>query len=477
MNFSKKDYDTFMKMLENLASNKFCSDFDKQILNEQIVFFKTSGFKELYETIQENIGVKDLIKKVQINSSIILNYGRDNVVSYREKDIVADMIKDCVILKKVMEDRKQSNHINRYFYSKKKTVDKNYNGTLSYMSDAKGKIEREISVLEKVANTFKNTMETSTNNLQSKLENVEAYENNIIERYNKIYEQQKNFENDLNNQQESFRRKINEQIDDLQDGVYRQELAGYFLKERNGLKGEANISTLLLAGLLYIIFQVEIIDFINAISLDNENTKIILNLFFVILIILGCSFLVEIIKDIFIKDSWTTLRSNTKLWLSRFFKKKSKNIFWMFTPYWAWLSATFLGMYNILNTAYKFFGGNISANYLEPSMFFQRIPLFMIWIWFTWFCSKQFSYTKQVCDEYEYKYVLSMSYLSYRNEAKNISDGNENEAIIVSLLDSVIKNIATSPVQAVKSDCHTPFSEVVNAMKTTVTRTKSDDVD
>ena len=70
-----------------------------------------------------------------------------------------------------------------------------------------------------------------------------------------------------------------------------------------------------------------------------------------------------------------------------------------------------------------------------------------------------------------------MSYLSYRNGAKNISVGNDNEAIIVSLLDSVIKNIATSPVQSGKSDCHTPFSEVVNAMKTTVTRTKSDDGD
>lgn len=39
----------------------------------------------------------------------------------------------------------------------------------------------------------------------------------------------------------------------------------------------------------------------------------------------------------------------------------------------------------------------------------------------------------------------------------------------------MIKNIVTSPVQSVKPDCHTSFSEVVNAMKTTVTRTKSDE--
>lgn len=476
MNFSKKDYETLVNVLENLASNKYCSDFEKKILNEQLIFFQTCGFNELYETIQENTGVKDLIEKIQNNSSMILNYGRDNIISYREKDIIADMIKDCIIIQKIMEDRRQSNSINRYFNSRKKVVDKNYNNILTYISDAKGKTEREISSLAQAVKTFENTIEISTNNLQLRIENIETYENNIMERYNQIYERQKEFENNLSRQQESFRKRINEEIDDLQDGVYRQELAGYFLKERNGLKGEANISTLLLAGLMYVVFQFKIVDFINNISLNNENTKIIMNVFVVVLIILGCSFLVEFIKDMFIEGGRKILWSNTNLWIVRFLKKKSKNIFWMFTPYWAWLSATFLGMYNILNTAYKFFGGNISVNYFEPNIFFQRIPLFMIWIWFTWFCAKQFSYTKQVCDEYEYKYVLSMSYLSYRNEAKNISDGDENEAIIVSLLDSVIKNIATSPVQSVKSDCHTPFSEVVNAMKTTVTRTKSDEV-
>ena len=49
--------------------------------------------------------------------------------------------------------------------------------------------------------------------------------------------------------------------------------------------------------------------------------------------------------------------------------------------------------------------------------------------------------------------------------------------MIVSLLDSVIKNIATSLAQSVKTDCHTPFSEVVSAMKSTVNRTKSNDLE
>ena len=101
----------------------------------------------------------------------------------------------------------------------------------------------------------------------------------------------------------------------------------------------------------------------------------------------------------------------------------------------------------------------------------------MILVWFTWFCSKQFSYTKQICDEYEYKYALSKSYLSYRDEAKKISLNDEDkgkyEAVIVALLDSVIKNIATSPVKSVKPDCHTPFTEVFGSLKEAVNTVKN----
>lgn len=94
-----------------------------------------------------------------------------------------------------------------------------------------------------------------------------------------------------------------------------------------------------------------------------------------------------------------------------------------------------------------------------------------------WFISKQFSYTKQICDEYEYKYALSKSYLSYRNEAKKVSNNEKNkyDAIMVSLLDSVIKNIATSPVKAVKPDCHTPFTEVFDSFKDIIKPTDKKD--
>lgn len=99
---------------------------------------------------------------------------------------------------------------------------------------------------------------------------------------------------------------------------------------------------------------------------------------------------------------------------------------------------------------------------LDYKKYFFYSPLFMILIWFTWFSSKQMSYFKQIYDEYMYKYALSKSYLSYRDEAKKLANNNE---ILLLLLGSVINNISTSPVQSVKSDCHTPFSEILNAAK------------
>ena len=87
---------------------------------------------------------------------------------------------------------------------------------------------------------------------------------------------------------------------------------------------------------------------------------------------------------------------------------------------------------------------------------------------------KQFSYTKQICDEYEYKYALSKSYLSYRDEAKLLAEARNNEAILIALLDSIIKNIAQSPVQSVQRDCHTPFSEVFYAVKNVYTIEKDE---
>lgn len=131
-----------------------------------------------------------------------------------------------------------------------------------------------------------------------------------------------------------------------------------------------------------------------------------------------------------------------------------------FTPYWCWLGLTFLGMGLIFEVAFSVYD---SKQGHDLDMILSRLPLFTILIWFTWFCSKQFSYTKQICDEYEYKYALSKSYLSYKDEANKLAQSAGKDVLLASLLDAVIKNISTSPVQSVKTDCHTPFAEALKA--------------
>lgn len=137
----------------------------------------------------------------------------------------------------------------------------------------------------------------------------------------------------------------------------------------------------------------------------------------------------------------------------------------LLTPYWCWLIATFAGMVAIGLVALDVYHKLEGKNGLTYAVFLPYTAGYMILIWFTWFCSKQFSYVKQICDEYEYKYALSKSYLSYRDEAAKLAEAKGDVSIMIALLDSVIKNIAQSPVQTVQRDCHTPFSEVFNAVK------------
>ena len=136
--------------------------------------------------------------------------------------------------------------------------------------------------------------------------------------------------------------------------------------------------------------------------------------------------------------------------------------------YWGWLCGAFLGMLSILAFAIYMICSFEKETGLTVHHILIRMPLMMILVWFTWFCSKQFSYVKQICDEYEYKYVLSESYIAYRDEARAVAVNINDEHILAVLLESVIKNIATSPVQSVKIDAHIPFSELINAVKSSV---------
>ena len=160
--------------------------------------------------------------------------------------------------------------------------------------------------------------------------------------------------------------------------------------------------------------------------------------------------------------------------LSRYFSnehiklKRPFGVNYFNSQYWGWLGATFLGMFLILCFAAYIICSFDRESGTNLTQVIVRLPFMMILVWFTWFCSKQFSYVKQICDEYEYKYVLSESYIAYRDEARAIAKNINDEHILAVLLDSVIKNIATSPVQTVKFDSHIPFSELIGTIKSNV---------
>lgn len=172
---------------------------------------------------------------------------------------------------------------------------------------------------------------------------------------------------------------------------------------------------------------------------------------------------IEDIKNDVHRNKLSRYFSNEHIKLKRPFKENKFN-----SQYWGWLGATFLGMFFILLFATYIIWSFNSESGTNLTQVIVRLPFMMILVWFTWFCSKQFSYVKQICDEYEYKYVLSESYIAYRDEARAIAKNINDEHILAVLLDAVIKNIATSPVQTVKFDSHIPFSELIGAIKSNV---------
>lgn len=357
-----------------------------------------------------------------------------------------------------------------------KTIKETVNDFLNYVNLSKKNIEDSILKFNETISQYNDQIVSSSKDINSRkrnvLSNIEETRINFehtVDTHNKeittIKQTLINQYDDLKKDHENFKVKIYKDINDIQNAVNREQLAAYFLNERKKLKGDIDIPVLIYT-VLFEIFIFFITDTFTEFWHDFTLLKLII-------------FLVGIFIAILPFVKWGYYK---------FFEPETKNdvkpfdeIKAILTPYWCWLSLTFLGMFSIFTRAEEFYMENmLEILKLKPFLFLGNLPFFMILVWFTWFCSKQFSYTKQICDEYEYKYALSKSYLSYRDEAKSISLNDEDkgkyEAVIVSLLDSVIKNIATSPVKSVKPDCHTPFTEVFGSLRGIVQTIEDNDI-
>lgn len=299
---------------------------------------------------------------------------------------------------------------------------------------------------------------------QEKLNNLfKSYEKSLEDKLTQLDKEYKNkFENldkkydDVQVRYAKISQNVLSGLSDLQTNIYREQLARYFLNEREKLKGNLNPLIIFFSFILSLfLYQTEVVDFIF--SSQNNLFKPILKTLLSSCISL---ILVQIIFNI--KENYSNLSTKYK-YLSLIIILTPHTIKELLTPYWCWLISTFTGMYFIGQISYNIYNLNTVNEIKSVNDILPNIPIFMAMMWFTWFSSKQFSYTKQICDEYEYKYALSKSYLSYKDEAISLSD--EDKSLLVALLDSVIRNISSSPVQSVKSDCHTPFSEVLNSAK------------
>ena len=304
----------------------------------------------------------------------------------------------------------------------------------NYKKEALADIERERKDFTQSLNDYKN--------------DIEKTKNNLINQYNELKEYHENTKNE-----------IYSSIDDIQNSVNREQLAAYFLNERKKLKGDLNIPVIIYTFLLETIYFLKVDYYITA----SWHQFVFLRIYALAI----CIFILLLPLVQFLCDRY--IEKNNEVTIKPFEELKA-----LLTPYWCWLGLTFIGMGCIAKVAYAlYYVNSTKIDHLDPYLLLANLPIFMILVWFTWFSSKQFSYTKQICDEYEYKYALSKSYLSYREEAKELAERGKNDAILVALLDSVIKNIATSPVKSVKPDCHTPFTEVFGSLKEAVNTVKN----
>lgn len=437
---------------------------NNSILNNQMIEDYLKKLKLYYNALQlsvKNKNTKDSLEK-EANDLLINNYSKADSIKAdiekleKEVDSLKSKLKECADI-----DVKYNNSINEF--------DK-------YLDENKQKIDSKVN--ECVKNCEKD-IEQKYGNLNNRYVSLEktciSVTNNIFKRLN-----------------------------DMPNAAAREELAHYFLNERKKLKGDINLNLLIFSVFLVIIYRLwSGDDFINSNNIYSIQDVFNINLFVDLSLFVFEFFIVFcVVQSIYfynkkkkpqkqmntnseqnkMKDDLNKQKTpedekgyeiNERINEDFEYFQELKNLL---TPYWCWLGLTFAGMFCILRIAYVLFILNLQ-NLLptEPYKILANLPFFMILVWFTWFCSKQFSYTKQICDEYEYKYALSKSYLSYRDEARKASDSDKNkyDAIIISLLDSVIKNIATSPIKSVKPDCHTPFTEIFGSLKDVMKHTEN----
>lgn len=510
LSLSKTTFEKLNYVYNNLDKAETDSNLRKEIIT---ILQDTIGKFQQYKSLPNKVSYADSEKFYNLSSEIIKKYTAINSMEDKIKQFY-----DFVNQKKLEDLQSQINYLSAAI--KKITPDdidnlnfaiKNTQIKAQEIQNLEEQINQKLtdwnsehkSNLMAEYTKLKDEFNKDINTIKQEVEDVKTETTSQIEQNIKLLssEYEKKFDNSYTtfndtckNNQEKYQELYNnviENLDNLNNEIKKEELARYFESECQKLKGKVNTliiaSSLFLTILLYqLLPYIEFYDNLFK-NLDKLFKPIISfsSIWFLSLVTTQFIYNRFIFKGKEKKNSIDTEIPNmTDHSESSTEEQKSKNlsiaesiknqttIKELLTPYWCWLISIFAGMYFIGQISYEVYTKNMENEIHSIQDLLPNMPIFMIMVWFTWFASKQFSYTKQICDEYEYKYALSKSYLSYKNEAHYIYNNDkplseENKSLLVSLLDSVIRNIATSPVQSVKTDCHTPFSEVFNAIKST----------
>lgn len=468
----KTNYEIIKVILKTIADGMYMSyDSYRQIIDIQTLtyifnlneLFQKASYKDLSYQLGDTFFDENVDKINYLHNNLLKNtVTPDNIRDI--KNIYADMalhISDThnfsnFLIHNLFEPINQKEKILNHYYNKilnpnaqksEQDSSESFEDSTKFLDEHHINLYHNIETIgqEKLNNLFKSYKKSLDDKLNQFDEDYENKFRNLDKKYD-----------DIKVRYARISQEVLNGLSDLQTNIYREQLARYFLNEREKLKGNLNPLIIFFSFILSLLFyQTEIIDFV----FSSQNT-----LFTPILKTLLLSsislILVQIIFNL--KENYSNLSTENK-YKSLVILFTPHTIKELLTPYWCWLISTFTGMYFIGQISYNIYSLNTANEIKSINDILPNIPIFMAMMWFTWFSSKQFSYTKQICDEYEYKYALSKSYLSYKDEAISLS--NEDKSLLVALLDSVIRNISSSPVQSVKADCHTPFSEVLNSAK------------
>lgn len=442
-----------------------------------IVFFEQNRNSRIYDEAEYCVNVTNFMQVIRE-----INKLRENVIPLKKtKQVVTSKITPITDSKdetvKMLNDIVASKDEANRLCSEIRTIKIDLETILNNFEKTSKKEYR------KRFQDCEDALNTDVKNITEKYNGMLVKEQDTLnEKREAIIKQQADLENDI----KDFKKKTLKEIHEIEDNVHREELARYFYNEKKKRKGDIPMGVLAFAIVLFAsywrreLLQPYITDkdvivrlllsFIASIVISQILKNIVDNLESI------AGFIYRVCKTILDRingretngEDQVKASSKVKLIVDfvamagrivnlHFFKE-------LLTPYWCWLTTTFVGMYAIGNVAMDIYQ-RFETTQIKYTDLLPYTAGYMLLIWFTWFSSKQFSYVKQVCDDYEYKYALSKSYLSYKNEARKLADDNKDGAIMIALLDAVIKNVAQSPATKVQKDCHTPFTEIVSALK------------